>query len=147
GRTLGSPQHMKSIVGARAALRPLRFFFQSLSIIDGDIDEGPRSASLRVMSALRSAFSVLETEAKPESGMPVIIAAIWVAIIASIIRPVVVLIIVPSAIVPPIRISIVTTISVARIPPTPLRQITVCAALRVYRSSKRRRHRERQDAH
>jgi hypothetical protein len=88
----------------------------------------------------------------------------WVAIIASVIRPVV-LVVVPSVVVPsvvaPIRITIVAAISiatisvagitvVATIPVTitaVLRHIAICATLRIRRWSERRRHRERENAH
>jgi hypothetical protein len=97
--------------------------------------------------------------------MSAVVATIWVAIIASVIRPVVG-IIVPSSVITSIRVTIVATISVAtisvatvpvatvsvaRISPiaiaTPLRHITVYAALRICGWSKRRRYRKREDAH
>jgi hypothetical protein len=92
--------------------------------------------------------------------MSAVVATIWVAIIASVIRPVVG-IIVPSSVITSIRVTIVATISVAtvsvatvsvaRISPiaiaTPLRHITVYTALRICGWSKRRRYRKREDAH
>jgi hypothetical protein len=90
----------------------------------------------------------------------VVATTIWVAVIASVIRPVVG-IIVPSSVITSIRVTIVATISVAtvsvatvsvaRISPiaiaTPLRHITVYTALRICGWSKRRRYRKREDAH
>jgi hypothetical protein len=92
--------------------------------------------------------------------MSAVVATIWVAIIASVIRPVVG-IIVPSSVITSIRVTIVATISVATVPvatvsvarispiaiATPLRHITVYAALRICGWSKRRRYRKREDAH
>jgi hypothetical protein len=93
--------------------------------------------------------------------MSAVVATIWVAIIASVIRPVVG-IIVPSSVITSIRrvtivatISVATisvaTVSVARISPiaiaTPLRHITIYTALRICGWSKRRRYRKREDAH
>jgi hypothetical protein len=87
--------------------------------------------------------------------MSAVVATIWVAIIASVIRPVVG-IIVPSSVITSIRVTIVATISVAtvsvaRISPiaiaTPLRHITIYTALRICGWSKRRRYRKREDAH
>jgi hypothetical protein len=87
--------------------------------------------------------------------MSAVVATIWVAIIASVIRPVVG-IIVPSSVITSIRVTIVATISVAtisvaRISPiaiaTPLRHITVYAVLRICGWSKRRRYRKSEDAH
>jgi hypothetical protein len=92
--------------------------------------------------------------------MSAVVATIWVAIIASVIRPVVG-IIVPSSVITSIRVTIVATISVATVPvatvsvarispiaiATPLRHITVYAALRICGWSKRRRYRKREDTH
>jgi hypothetical protein len=92
--------------------------------------------------------------------MSAVVATIWVAIIASVIRPVV-WTIVPSLVITSIRVTIVATVSVAtvsvatvsvaRISPiaiaTPLRHITVYAALRICGWSKRRRYRKREDTH
>jgi hypothetical protein len=92
--------------------------------------------------------------------MSAVVATIWVAIIASVIRPVVG-IIVPSSVITSIRVTIVATISVATVPvatvsvarispiaiATPLRHITVYTALRICGWSKRRRYRKREDAH
>jgi hypothetical protein len=92
--------------------------------------------------------------------MSAVVATIWVAIIASVIRPVVG-IIVPSSVITSIRVTIVATVSVAtvsvatvsvaRISPiaiaTPLRHIAVYTALRICGWSKRRRYRKREDAH
>jgi hypothetical protein len=92
--------------------------------------------------------------------MSAVVAAIWVTIVASVIRPVVG-IIVSSSVITSIRITIVATVSVAtvsvatvsvaRISPiaiaTPLRHITVYTALRICGWSKRRRYRKREDAH
>jgi hypothetical protein len=99
-------------------------------------------------------------EAIPEpSIMPAVVATIWVAIIiAPVIRPVVWVVVVPSSVVPTIRIAIVATISIAiaTIPvagisliaiTTPLRHIAIYAALRICRWSEGRRYREREDAH
>jgi hypothetical protein len=92
--------------------------------------------------------------------MSAVVATIWVAIIASVIRPVVG-IIVPSSVITSIRVTIVATISIATVPvatvsvarispiaiATPLRHITVYAALRICGWSKRRRYRKREDTH
>ena len=82
------------------------------------------------------------------------VVAIWISIIAPVIRPVVVVvgIIVSSPVITPIRrITIVAAISVARIPivaiATPLRHVTVCATLRICGGCKRHRYRKREDAH
>jgi hypothetical protein len=95
--------------------------------------------------------------------MPAVVATIRVSIIASVIRPVV-WVVVPSSVVPSIiRIAIVATIPIATISiaiatipvagvsliaiTTILRHITICAALRICRWSERRCNREREDAH
>jgi hypothetical protein len=71
--------------------------------------------------------------------MSAVVATIWVAVIASVIRPVVG-IIVPSSVITSIRVTIVATISVATVSvagispiaiATPLRHITVYTALRI----------------
>jgi hypothetical protein len=88
----------------------------------------------------------------------VVATTIWIAIIATVIRPVVWA--VSPTVIPPIRIAIVATISVATISitrisvtttispiATPLGYIAVYATLRVRRGSKRRRYGKREDAH
>jgi len=83
----------------------------------------------------------------------VVVSSIRVAIIPSIIRPVVGIvvsspIISPISTISPIRMTIVATIAVAAIAVTPiLGHITICAALRVYRRSGRRSYRKREAAH
>src|SRR5262245_27461208 len=97
--------------------------------------------------------------------MPAVVATIWVSIIASVIRPIV-WVVVPSIVPTIIRIAIVATISIATISiaiatiatipvagisliaiTTPLGQIAIYATLRICRWSERRRYREREDAH
>jgi hypothetical protein len=86
------------------------------------------------------------------------IVSMWIAIIAPVIRPVVVVvgIIVPSPVITSIRIAIVAAIPVAAIPvawisliaiSTPLRHVTVYATLRICGGCKRRRYGKREDAH
>jgi hypothetical protein len=103
--------------------------------------------------------SVLKTEAKPVPGptiiTSVVVAAIRVPIIASIIRPVVGVVVSSPIIsaISPIRLTRVATIAVAAIAVaaiavTPiLRHITICAALRVYRRGGRHSYRKREEAH
>jgi hypothetical protein len=144
--------------------KPNYYFLKSLAIhippssepsaiFEWKYREQKRHASAPARFDPRSS-SVLVTEAKPEPGStiitPVVVAAIRVAIIASIIRPVVGVVISPPIISPisPIRTTIVATIAVAAITVTPvLRHITVCAALRVYRRSGHHSYRKRENAH
>src|SRR5262245_24661574 len=104
--------------------------------------------------------------------MPAEVATtIWVSIIASVIRPIVLVVVSSSVVLTIIRIAIVATISIAiatipvawipliaiaTIPvawisliaiTTVLRHIAIYATLRIYRWSERRRYREREDAH